>query len=332
MANPVVTSIAFDKDAYNSGDTITATVKYTSPNTHGGGEEVSYNFNISLTDELTSASNSGVSGQGSSFLVNSGPLAPNPVDIAAAAGLTPVGIIGSSLTSGNDNTNPTSLTTESISTDGPALLALSVSTQGGSVASVSGLSLTWTQQGSTGPLGLWTAVTDQAVSGTVDITLSGGVNAAWDLDQISGVDLATPFVLPVATATGGGDAASITFPAPASGNNKYLFAVGTENGGYAPAPAESPAWEQLAGEAAETPGYGFPEAALGTQMSADVSNQVAAASWANYPNDSPSWGAIGLELNAFNNAISAELPVWSLVFNNLASDGTGTAVFEAVAP
>ena len=35
MANPVVTSVTFDKTSYNKGDTITCTVKYTDSNTHG---------------------------------------------------------------------------------------------------------------------------------------------------------------------------------------------------------------------------------------------------------------------------------------------------------
>lgn len=328
MTSPSVTSISFDKSSYEPGDTITATVIYTSPSQHGGEGLVGYNLSVSLTDEINADTNEGLTGQSGEFYVDSGSTAvPNPVDIAVAAGLVTTGLNVTSLTSGNSGTTEgipnevTSLDTASVTADAESLLILWVSASGG-VSAVSGLGLTWTQEEFSGDdLSVWYAPVTATVSGEVTFTLVAPQGPAYDLDVVTGVDLDTPFASSPISATGtsyGGNIASLTFSTAANSANRFLFGV---TGGTDISPAETPAWAQLA----SIP-YG---PSLETEVSPDSASLTPSANFTG--SDETTWVAVGLELNAFSSGVGLPPGSWTLVFNNLASDGTGTAVFEAVA-
>ena len=84
MANPVVTSVTFDKTAYNVGDTITATILYTVPNTHASSSSpVTFTLNASVKDRVTSETGSGTG----TFAVNSSTgLVANLADASVSGG------------------------------------------------------------------------------------------------------------------------------------------------------------------------------------------------------------------------------------------------------
>lgn len=335
MAQPTVTSISFDKTSYEPGDTVTATVVYTSSNEHGGDGLVSYSLGVSLTDELTAATNSGLSGQSAEFFVNSGPVTPNQVDIAAAAGLVVPGLTVGSLAGGAES-GITSITTVSVTVVDGAQLVLWLSVYSGSIVTVSGLGLTWTENQAlaipSGQLSAWTTSVSSGTSGVVSVTFDSLTYVAWDLDQITGQNLSVPFVAPAITGTGSGAASSLTFGTPADSANLLLYGTAVLFGGYAPTATEAPAWTQLSnGVALAPPPASVPIAAIETQISPNLSSLIASANGASYPSVTPSWGAIGLEINAFQSGTGFAPGPWTLAYNDLAPDGTGTAVFEATA-
>ena len=337
MAQPVVTSISFDAASYEPGSTITATINYTSSNEHGGAGSAGYSLGVTLADIVNSDTNSGLPEQSAEFFVNSGPVAPNPIDIAVASGLTIPGLSVASLASGN--TSDLEFSTPEITAEPNALLILWLTTYPGYLPTVTGLGLTWTSVVSPNPrLTAWTAVTSSAgVLGTVNISLPAGpAYASWDLDQITGQDPATPLITSN-TQSGSGDATSsmpsLTFNPASSSSNKFIFG----SGGYnivGPTPSETPtAWSQLASQVAYMSSPTEAAASIETQLSENSSELTAAATWSIYPGFSwGGWMAIGFELNAFQDASIGMSPgPWTLVSNDLASDGSGVAIFQAVA-
>jgi hypothetical protein len=221
-----------------------------------------------------------------------------------------------SLTNGSTTpTNLTGFTTASVSPAGGSLLILSLGaydgtgTQDFTVASVSGLSLTWVSQKVTGAgsadkgdVEVWTAVCGASPgSGAITVTFTGagfGLGAAaWAVDQVTGQNTSTPVV------TGNTQAANASSTAPAAtfaaagGSSNLFYAMDVvllgASGTVVQTPNESPTpWTALDNIASSSAVNN--NVALLTTISPDVTNVNAAVSL----NASHSWGMIGLELNA----------------------------------
>lgn len=331
MSKPVVTSISFDKAAYDPGDTITATVKYTSPNQHGGDGVVGYSLAVSLADELTNETNASESGQSASFYVESGAVARNRVDITSAAQLLAVpGLSVSSLNTGVPGGigQVSSFATATVSAPAGAMLVLWIAA-GGAPASVSAPGLTWTQLDAAGGLTVWTAIIGtSAFADAVSVDLGTETYAAYDLDMVTGYDPGAPVVTSNLKTAAGSSAgtASLTFDAAGSANNLFLFGCGV-GAIVDTSPGETPPWTQLAAQnvqAWQGSGYVWP-LGLETQVSPDVSGLTASVG------AQGGWSAIGIELNAFVSGVGLPPGAWTLAYNDIAEDGTGTAVFEATA-
>lgn len=331
MTNPSVTSVSFDKSSYNSGDTITATVNYTSANNHGGDGEVEYNFGVTLTDELTDDTGAG----SSSFVVNSGPVAPNPVELAASAGLTPATLAVTSPTSGNVSSYTTdTYSTDSITVTAQSLVVFALQDVGlpGDPLSVSGLGLTWVDQGDD-YMHVYTAYASEDVSGSLSFSSSVERDyrwAEWAVVVVTGVDPTEPFVSPVYSATGSATSVTTELAAASGVNNKFLSLLGNFGGGNSATPDS--AWQQLAIAVGEPTGMYGPAGIVLAQVSSDSTATEASASWTSTPSGGDgSYRFVVMELNALDPKPSI-IPDWTLVFNNIGNDGSGTAVFEAVAP
>lgn len=336
MAQPSITSISFDQDSYEPGDTITATVVYSSPNEHGGEGVAQYSFGVALSDQLTGATNSGLSDQSASFYVSTGSEAPNPVDLLVTASLVSPGLSVSSLGSGAiASSNDAANGSVTVSAEANSLLVAWL--MGGTI---SGLGLTWTEAASAGSLSVYTAlVPDGGVAGS--LTVSGSYWASWDVDLVTGVDPAAPIVstniqTSSITLPAEDPGASLAMNAAQNAANLFLFGSGISNGwwSYSGSPSESPtAWTQLASvqsaNTADDPAV--PVNALETQVSPSAAETTASVSWST-GGYQPGCGSIGLELQAFQSGVAGLPPgPWTMIFNNLDGDGTGTAVFQAVA-
>lgn len=323
MAQPAVTSISFDKSVYEPGDTITATVIYTSSDTHGGDGNVGYSLAVALTDEITAATNAGLSGQVAEFYVDSGPVLPNQVKAAVTAALAaPAAVEATSLATGLGLVG-SAWETSSFDAPGGSVLFVFVYMN---VTGISGLGLTWTYLADTGsqpggqPLYSWYAeVPSGGASGAISFTGTNPGNS--DVVGVTGLDLGEPFIPGNVQVAGGaaGSPASVTFSAASNAGNRFLFATGPL---YPSTPAESPPWTELSNTVGSDNG-------VETQVSPGASSLVAAAS--TNAREYYSWGAIGVELNVFQSGTGLPPSDWTLIFNNLDADGTGTAVFQAVA-
>lgn len=293
MASPTITSVSFDKSVYGSGDTVTSTVTYESSN--GDAEDVEFSLSVKVTE----SGNISVSS-----------LDANAVNLAGFL---------------------TSFSTDSVSVVAGSLVVLWIDYASGYITSVSGLGGSWSQLAVSGRLEAWGAVFTESASGEVTVNFSLGQQyVPWDLVQVTNVDLSSPVVSSnTQLASGNSGTAQVTF-SPAN-KSKNLFLVGFANyypsAGGGLAPGESPAWTELTDTQAWTGSEGG--RTLETQVSPDASGLTASAVF--YEGQTGHWDAVGLELSFLPSDVWLAPDGWTLVSNNVGADGTGTAVFQAVA-
>jgi hypothetical protein len=216
----------------------------------------------------------------------------------------------SSLTSSHASSFSGSTSTASISPATSSLLVAWICGWDGNssgstptITSVTGLSLTWTQQAAIGAdnthgnLSCWTATCGGSPgSGTVTIHVSDATNGmCWDIDQVTGQTAYAPLVTGnTVTNYGTVSPTSVAFSAAASTPDLFMFASGVLIGAsttITQTASETQAWTVLSNQQSSTSVNGT---SLMTQVSPNVSVTTGSASLsANH-----SWAGIGIELSA----------------------------------
>jgi len=232
-------------------------------------------------------------------------------------------LAATSLASGGSTADAGSFATASVSPAANSLLVLYVTyavTGGTTITGVTGLGLTWTQRktvtafSASTHIDCWTAKAGASPgSGTVTVTF-GTTTGSWvyDLEQWTGYDTTA------SDTTGPGGyvvqavsnfssaittAASVAYAAAASSGNLFSYACGCA-ANQSQAPAESPAWTELADQHIATP-----SCSMETQVSPDATNLAGSSTISS----AAAYGAIGLEIASATAAGTATLPIATAV-------------------
>lgn len=242
-------------------------------------------------------------------------------------------IVVTDLTNGS-NTSTSQAITASISPAGNSLLLLWTGAWDGgtgnttNVTSVSGLGLVWTQvtavlPGSVkGQTALWYAITGpNPGSGTVTINLATASAICWDINQVTNVNLASPFVASnTRTNTSNSGNPNVTLNAAANAiTNLFMFGdcmLVQAGASLTQSAAETPPWTVLSSQESNTANN---NTACMVQVSPNTSTVLAQST----ATAGHSWGVIGIELQAspapvFSSVVIPSInPVFRLANKNL---------------